>query len=94
MLNDAAKNPTKTWHEIDENELNSWNSDDLNHPKTSQVRSALQRARKPVMPSMPKTIQEIQFFGEWDKTKGEKNLLFLQIYQCVFNKMFHGQFMW
>ena len=92
MLNDAAKSPTKPRRR--EIQLNNWNGDDENNPSISQVESALQRARKKVMSSIPKIIQEIHFFGEWDKTKIGKTLLFLQIYHCGFNKMFHGKFMW
>ena len=78
MLNEAAKNPTKTRREIYENELINWNSDDENYPNFVQVRSALYRARKKVMPPIPKTIQEIRFSGEWDNTKTGKVFLFLQ----------------
>ena len=46
MLNEAAKNPTKTRREIYEIELMNWNSDDENYPNFEQVRSTLYRAGK------------------------------------------------
>ena len=71
MLNEAAKNQTKTRREIYENELMNWKSDDENYPNFAQVRRVLCRARRKVMPSISRT-----FFGEWNKTG--KTFLFLQ----------------